>query len=232
MMRCGSRIALPLAVLCTWILASPARAQLPKAEDILEKFIVATGGKAAQEKCKSRVMKGTLDVAGQNLKGEITIYQAAPAKMYTEVEIANVGKIQDGVSGGVAWSVTPFAGPRVKEGEEKQSALQQADFYGDLNWQKYYKKAECVGEETIDGKACYKVKLTGKNDRVRTNYYDQASNLLVHTKGTEISQGNEIETESSVSDYKKFGDILIPCKLRQKQLEPNSSSRSRKSTTT
>src|SRR5687767_1631044 len=62
--------------------AAPLAAQdtkdkdLPKAAEILEKYVKATGGKAAYEKVKSRIMKGTMSVAGQT--GKLTIYQKAP----------------------------------------------------------------------------------------------------------------------------------------------------------
>src|SRR5438876_6585225 len=58
---------------------------LPKADDIMEKYITATGGKEARLKIKNRVSKGTVELAG--IKGKITIYQAEPNLMYTVMEM-------------------------------------------------------------------------------------------------------------------------------------------------
>jgi len=214
MIRCSHRVGLSLALLCAWALTQPVRAQLPKGEEILDKYVTATGGKELHAKFKNRVMKGSIEVPAANIKGDMVTYHASPNSMLVEVELGGFGKIQEGCDGKVAWSVGP-TGPRVKEGEEKAAALRRADFLDDVNWRSQYKKAECKGEETVEGKNCYKVELTNPEDRVRTNYYDRSTNLLVKTVGTEITGQGNVETEAVPSEYKKFDGLLIPCKVRQ-----------------
>ena len=37
---------------------------LPKGEELLDKYVAVTGGKEAYEKCKNRLIKGTMEFAG------------------------------------------------------------------------------------------------------------------------------------------------------------------------
>jgi hypothetical protein len=212
-----SRDLVPVAILCACLAYQPAHAQgLPKGEEVLDQALAATGGKAAYEKCKNRVAKGTMEIAPAGLKGEVMIYAAAPNRTYLEAEIENVGKIQDGTDGSVAWSTNPITGPHIKDGPEKAQALREADFNGDVNWRKHYKSAKTVGEDTVDGKACYKVELTTQDDQVKTHYYDQSTHLLLKSTGTAKTPMGDLPYETLVSDYKKVDDVLIPFKTRQK----------------
>jgi hypothetical protein len=85
-----------------------------------------------------------------------------------------------------------------------------------VQWRKYYKKAECVAEEKIDDKPCYKVVLTTPEGKTRTAYYDKQTNLVVKVVSTEKTPMGELTIEAFPSEYKKVGDILMPHKLLQK----------------
>jgi Protein of unknown function (DUF620) len=215
----GKRFLLPFAALCTCALVQWAQAQsLPKGEEILDKFAEVTGEKDAREKIKNRVEKGTMEIGGVGIKGPLAIYSAAPNKMYFEADLAGFGKVEEGTDGTVAWGTNPATGPRVKEGVERDSFLRRADFYRDIDWRKQYKKAECTGEEAVEGKPCYKVKLTSTDGQERTQYYDKSTGLLVKATGTEKTEMGDIPVDALIGDYKKVDGVLLPFKVRQKIL--------------
>jgi hypothetical protein len=147
------------------------------------------------------------------LKGKITTYAAEPDRKYSEVLLDGIGKMQEGVTGGIAWSTSAMQGPRVKDGDEKAETLLQAKFNADLNWRDLFKSAETVGVETVDGKECYKVVLTPKTGSPSTRWLDKQTNLLVKMSMTSKSAMGEIQFESLVSDYRKEGDVLVPHKM-------------------
>src|SRR4029079_8762675 len=108
----------------------------------------------------------------------VSSFRAEPDKSLTEVEIPGIGKIREGSDGKVAWSLSAMQGPRVKEGDEKAAAIQAARFNAELHWRDYY-NAETTGIEQVDGKDCYKVRLTPKEGMPMSRYYEKDSNLLV-----------------------------------------------------
>jgi len=216
MNRSNSRrsLRIGLALAFTGVLA--AAADLPKGETLLDKYIEVTGGKAAYAKIHSDMTTGTMEFKAMGLKGKITTYAAEPDKKYSEVLLDGVGKIQEGVNGGVAWSMSAMQGPRVKEGDEKAETLLLAKFNSELNWRDLFKTAETVGVETVEGKQCYKVVLTPKTGSPSTRWFDKESNLLVKMSMTSKGPMGEIQSEMLPSDYRKEGDVLAPHKVAMK----------------
>jgi hypothetical protein len=200
------------------VLATGARLaadDLPKAETSLDKYIEATGGKAAYEKNHSEISTGTMEFVGKGIKGTVSSFRAEPNKSYTEIDIQGIGKVREGSDGTVAWSLSAMQGPRVKDGDEKAGAMQAARFNAELNWRDVY-KAETTGIEQVDGKDCYKVQMTPKEGMPMTRFYDKQSFLLVKMVMTVKNPMGEIPVESFVGDYRKEGAILMPHKVAQK----------------
>ena len=204
------RIGLALALGAGMLAAAD---ELPKGETVLDKYIEVTGGKAAYAKIHSEMTNGTMEFKAMGLKGKMTSWAAEPDKRYTEMVLEGIGKIQEGSNGEVAWGMSAVQGPRLKDGDEKAETLLQAKFNADLSWRELFKSAETVGVEAIDGKDCYKVVLTPKVGTPITKWYDKQSNLLVKMSLTAKSPMGDIQSDSTFSDYRKEGDVIVPHKV-------------------
>ena len=213
-------LMLAAAALFGWV-GVPARAaaadeDIPKAEAILDKYVEVTGGRAAYDKVQTEIVTGAMEFVGKGIKASIVAYKARPRKSYNVIEVEGIGKIEQGTDGEVAWERSAIQGPRIKEGEERASALRDAAL--NAPWREIYKKAETAGVETIDGRPCYKVILTPDEGKPETRYYDKKTNLLVKGTKTVKTPMGEIPAEVILSDYKEVDGILLPLKLRQKAL--------------
>jgi hypothetical protein len=189
---------------------------LPKAETILDHYIEVTGGKAAYENRKSEIVTGTFELAAMGLKAPLTRYSAAPDKMYTIIEIEGIGKIEQGVSEGIAWEKSAMQGAHVKTGAEKAQSMREAIFNSTLNWRKLFPKVETTGVETVGGDECYKVVMTPTEGKPETNYYSKKTGLLVKTVAIIESAMGEMQVEASAGNYKDFGGIMMASKMTQK----------------
>jgi hypothetical protein len=208
--------SLKIGVALAFAGALAAADDLPKGEALLDKYIEATGGKAAYAKVHSDKTVGTMEFKAMGLKGKVTTFAAEPDKKYSEVVLEGIGKMQEGVNDGVAWSMSSMQGPHVKEGDEKAETLLQAKFNSDLNWRDQFQSAETVGVETVEGKECYKVVLTPKTGSPSTRWFDKGSNLLVKISMTSKSAMGEVQSESVISEWRKEGDLLMPHKINTK----------------
>lgn len=188
---------------------------LPKAATIIDKYVEATGGKAAYEKKHSSIQTGSMEFGALGLKGKVTSYHSEPNLTYTEIELEGMGKVTDGSDGKVAWSNSAMQGPHVKEGNEKAQAMRSARFNAEVHWRDSYKSAETKGVESVDGKDCYKVVLTPEEGSAVTRFYDKESGLLMKESATMQSPMGEVQVDAYPSDYRKEGDILLPHKLKQ-----------------
>ena len=189
---------------------------LPKAEELLDKFVEVTGGKAAYENIRNEKWTGSFEFLGKGIKGTVTSYRADPNKSLTSMELEGVGTIKEGTDGQTAWESSSLQGPRIKQGEERAFALREATLRGPLYWRKLYKHVETVGQETIDDQACYKVVLTPEEGKPETQYYDKKSGLMVKMAATVTNPMGEIPTETVLSDYKEENGLRQPHKIQQK----------------
>jgi hypothetical protein len=189
---------------------------LPKAETILDRYVEVTGGKEAYQKRHTEIATGTVEFAAAGLKGTVTRYSAEPDKNYSTLEIEGVGKIEMGVTGGVAWEKSAMMGARVKSGEEKAQAVRESTMNAPLVWRKLYSKAVTEGVEPVSGEDCYKVVVTPAEGKPETMYFEKKSGLLVKVNTVAVNQMGEIPVDISVSDYRDFSGILTPTKTVQK----------------
>jgi zinc protease len=189
---------------------------LPKGETIVDKYIEATGGKAAYEKVKSDISTGSMTLGAMNLKGSMVAFSQAPDKRIVEVTFEGIGKMTEGATGDLAWSMSAMQGPRVKEGDEKAESLRQSRYNSDVNWRDVYKSAETTGSETVDDKDCYKVLMTSKDGKPSTRWYDKKTGLLVKMSMTSKSPMGEVSVDIFPTDYRKEGDVLMPHKTISK----------------
>ena len=202
------------SLLLAFLLFAPD--DLPKGEDILAKYVEATGGRAAYEKIHGTISKGSMLFAAQNIKGTITVYESEPSRQVSIADFPGIGKMEEGTDGKVAWSVSAIQGARVKEGEEKAAAIRAANGENKfLNWKQFYKSIENKGVESIDGKDCYKIVFTPTEGKPEIEYYDKSSGLIVKQAAAVTTPMGEVPVTTVVDDYRKEGDILMPHKLRQ-----------------
>jgi zinc protease len=194
--------------------ASKTEVQLPKAEDLMDKSIEVTGGKAAFTKLKTTVLTGTMAMPAMNLKGSLKSYRAEPALSYTEIELPGLGKMQEGFDGSVAWSLSAMQGPSVKEGDEKLQAIRNARFHSE-DWKADCKAIRTLGVETFDGKECYKVEFTPTQGSPILYYLDKKTGFSAGMSMTVKTPMGDMKADMVISDYKKVGDTLMPHKITQ-----------------
>jgi len=195
-----------------------AAQDLPKAEIILERFVEATGGRAAHEKIHNRTAKGTVEIAGTGLAGSIVSRAAAPNFEHSIIELPGAGLMEQGTDGEVAWESSTVQGPRILSGDERATALREARFHAPLQWRELYSKAEVVGTEEVEGRPCYKVILTPAQGKPVTHYYDREDGLLRKVSMVVSNPMGEIAVEAFPGDYKEVDGLLVPFSLKQKVL--------------
>jgi hypothetical protein len=197
-----------------WLSAGSLRAQdLPKAEDLMSKYIEATGGAMAHSKIKTLISKGTMSVAG--IKGDLTTYQKSPNLMYMEIKLPGVGTVAMGYNGKVAWETNPITGAKIHSGSKLDEMIREAAMDSDTNWKNYYKSAKTVELVQVNGKPAYRVDLVSQGGVPQSRYFDKQSGLIVKMKNQLDTDMGKFDVESFISDYKKFGGVLMPTKIRQ-----------------
>ena len=192
-----------------------AAAKMPTVGEILAKYVQAIGGKQANEKIKSRMAKGTVEVLPMGIKGTFENYSAAPNKSMAKVTVAGIGDLVEGFDGTTAWSINPIQGNREKQGEELAQARVNNYFNRETNLAKLYPKLELKGIEKVgEGDAYVVVGTPDNNLPPDTFYFDTKSGLLVRQDTTTIAPEGKMPGKTFLEDYREVDGVKIPFKTR------------------
>lgn len=220
MSRTSSRLAprARLAALALAALVAPAalraQAALPEARAVIDRYVEASGGRAALEKAATSHATGTFAMPGAGLSGALVVY-SAPNRMATNIDIAGLGVIRSGYNGEVAWSMDPMSGVRVLDGKEK-AAMVEATAPG-AAWRdpSLVTSLTTVGRDTIQGTACVKVKTVWKSGRETHDCFAEDTGLLHATIASQESPMGTVEVTSVLSDYRTVNGVQMPAKVTQ-----------------
>jgi hypothetical protein len=194
---------------CALLVAASAFAQT--ADEIIDKHIKAMGGMDKIKAVQTVVATGKMKMGPMELP--FTLTKARPESMRMDFTVQGMTGSQafDGTTG---WSVMPFMGkkdPEKMSDDMLKDMKDEADFDGSLvDYKKKGNTVEYLGKVDVEGSPAYKLKITTKQGIETTEYIDADSYLVIKTEGKRKVQGQEIESESIIGDYKDVGGLMYP----------------------
>ncbi len=187
------------------------------ADEIIEKNLKAMGGIEKLKALKSVRLEGRMTIGP--IEAPFTMIKSRPSNMRLEFTIQGMTGTQafDGTTG---WTMMPFMGkkdPEKMPAEQLDLVKSEADFDGQLIDYKHKGTAiELAGKEDVNGTPAYKLKLTAKDGHTETIYFDASSFLRIKSESTRKVQGQELQTEETLGNYKEFGGILFAMSIEDK----------------
>jgi hypothetical protein len=194
--------------------AAVAATALPPATTLVAKYAAAIGAPALMA-APQITTKGGMAMAASGITATFEMVQLAPNRMQMETTIPGVGSIQVGYDGTVAWSVDPMQGPRLLTGKEFDEVREEADPRAAARSLDLFSSIQTVADTTMGGEQCYMVKLVWKSGRETFDCYSATSGLMVGSKNVQQTAMGAIPVTSVYSEYKKFGDFMMPTKTTQ-----------------
>ncbi len=184
---------------------------------VLAGYLETIGGQAAIDKVDSVSATGTLMFPG-GMEAPFTlkfIPKAQKMRMDFEFQGMQATSAYDGEQG---WSVMPFMGKTTAEpmaDDQLKQARDQADFHGPLiNHKDKGHTLELVGVTDIEGTEAYHVKVTKANEDVEDWYLDTEYYLPFRVESVASMMGQEMETTTTMGDYKEVGGLLVPFSMQ------------------
>lgn len=206
------KLALSSGILFAVTMAGHAQqaGELPSVDQIIEKYVAASGGKAAVEKHSSRVSKGSVEVATFGVTGTMELYAKAPNKQFSRSEFEGYGQVLQGFDGKVAWSKTPDAGLREISGAELERVKSSADFHAVTHLKDRYTKMSVAGQGKAGDRPAYIVDAESASGTDKL-YFDTETGLLARSE----SRNAEGPVTISLQDYKEVEGVKLPHTIRQ-----------------
>lgn len=192
-------------------------------DEIIEKYLTATGGRAALAKLTSRVVTGTISLstpAGE-LSGTIEVYNKGPLKQRTFVKIdasaLGIGQIvQDQrFNGTTGYTIDSINGNREMTGDQLETVRSNTFPSPLLNYKENGTKIELAGREKVGDKDAFVLKLSPKTGPAGRLFIDADTYLILKTVATiDAPPVGTIEQTLSLSDYRDVDGVKVPYKVR------------------
>ena len=215
-MKSRIRMVLPLLTCLLVSIHTSARADdLPSVDEVMHKFVEATGGEKAWKSVTSYRTDGTLEMPSVGLSATVVMMGDESGDSRMEVEIPGAGTQAQGVSGDVAWELSVMSGPRVMKGNEAASFKRQADMLWFLDWKAYYTSGTCVGVEEVDGESCYRLELMTAEASQELHFFSVETGLERQISMTVQSQMGEIPAVAILEEYGNYDGLRFPTHVRQ-----------------
>ena len=209
MIRRSLAIALGAALLS---FAAVAQEEEMELDQVLAAHYDAIGGKEAWEAVDAMQFSGKITL-GPGMEAPTTMTIQRPANMRLEFTMQGMTGIQ-AYDGETAWQIMPFMGsdkPQKMNEDQAKSFAEQADLDGPLmNWEEKGHQVELMGKADVEGTETYKLKVTLDTGDVRYHYLDSEYFATIRTEGKTTARGQELEIETTLSDYKEVEGLMIP----------------------
>ncbi len=187
--------------------AAPSADNLPKADQIIDKYSAALGGMDAIHKITSRVEKGTL-IAGE-MKAAVDIYAKAPDKRIAIVHMPN-GDSSTAFDGHVGWLGVPGRPAREMSASETDNIRMDADIFFGVDLKQLFHSFRVKAEEKIGDRDVYMVLALNEGKPPVQLYFDTQSALLVRlVRFVDTPLGNN-PTRIDFADYRDAGGVKLP----------------------
>ena len=213
--RFGMRLALlSVASLLAVSLAVPAT-PAPTVDKIVADYVTARGGLAKLRAIKTLRQTGRI-FEGQGREALVVREVKPPGRIRVQFTIQGVTAVFAS-NGKTGWKVSPFEDDmQLKDlpDEVTSEAMDQTDLEGPLvDWKVKGHTIEFAGNETVNGRATYKLKVTLNSGAVRTSYIDVASHFEVRVDSTRQVKGLNLKIETTFTDHQTTGGVLFPRRI-------------------
>ncbi|HPI19961.1 MAG TPA: hypothetical protein PKY56_06270 [Candidatus Kapabacteria bacterium] len=187
------------------------------ADMIIGKAINAVGGEKSFKSINS--IEYVMVLTGMGMEMPMKYYKKGDDKI--RLEISYMG--QDMISvlnGKSAWTKTAgnvIEVPEAALNEFKGQLESQVEAF-DMPFINYKEKNitfELIGEEPVNGIDAYKIEATSA-DGNSTLYIDKATNFLIKATSVQNINGQNIDADVFMSDYKPVGSLKMPHKIEVK----------------
>lgn len=212
MSRKSIAVALALVLVAAFLVYnSDAMKEARFIKTLVARNIEARGGAEAWENVSSLRLSGQMDL-GQEMVVPYVLEQKRPDKMCLEFVFDGETAVQcaDGKTG---WKLLPYLGRTAAESmteAEYREAADSAEPYGLLyNYAARGSDVELVGQEQLDGRDVFKLKITLARGGVRWLTLDAETALEVKLETTRIVSGRERRVETILSGWREADGLLI-----------------------
>lgn len=189
-------------------------AATPSADQILNRYIEAIGGRESWEKLSSRISTGTIEIPKMNLSGTIDFREKAPNRLLHTI-VLNGATFRQGFDGAHGWTDDPKDGVRDETGAELEDTRLDSDFYHPLDLHKLYSKFTVTGTEKVGERNTFVVEAARAGADPDKLYFDTQSGLVLRILSRRHTSDGVMVYQEDLEDYREVDGIKLPFTVHQ-----------------
>lgn len=184
------------------------------ADEIINKYVQAIGGKDLLSKVTSVYTESSMDVMGMQATVKSTTLNGKGMKQEIDVQGSLMVTCLTDKGG---WSINPMAGgtspedmPQSQYNSGKEQIVVGGPF---VNFAEKGYKVELMGTEAVGDVNSYKIKMTSPDSISAVYFFDPNTFYLIKSMQETEMQGQVIDNVSTYSDYKQADGYTMPYKM-------------------
>ncbi len=175
------------------------------ADDIINKYADAIGGRKKLENIKNIYFEGSVDANGQKIP--LKIWIVLNKDMRTEYTFGGMTGYSI-IRSDSGWNFSPFAGQKQAEpmtADQVKSSQSALDGEGGtlLHYKEKKYKVTYEGKDDVDGTEAYKIEVVLSDSLTETYYFDPETYYVIRVHEKAVVNGKTIEGNTDKSDYQK-----------------------------
>ena len=191
--------------------AAKPEAALPSADQVLDRYEQAIGGKEALTKVINRVLKGSRVGADGVLVPE-EVYQKGPNKLLVVTSYTDV-VFRSGYNGTSGWAKSSKGDSQVSN-EQLAEIVRDAESYGNTRIRELYAQMKIEGREALGDRDAFVMRGTTRNGLSETLYFDAQNGLLMRRYRESKTSLGPFPTQTDYEDYREVDGIKLPFSIR------------------
>jgi hypothetical protein len=205
-------VALAVALPAT----AAAQQSLPAGIDVIARHVAASGGRAAWLAKRSAIARGTFEMPAMGVVGEFEQAQTSDGNAMVRITVPGLGELTTGVRAGMAWGLSPITGPRLLDGDELATLLEETSFFSGLREAPLVTALETVALTELGGERCYRVRVRWASGRRTHDCYSVETGLLVGIEASQSSPTGVLDMLTLLSGYREFAGLKLPTVATQR----------------
>ena len=182
----------------------------PTVDELFDRYLVATGGRAAQQRLGTLVMTGT-KTTSEGWTAPLEISEKSPDKAVSTFQLK--GAWRSGFDGAVGWNQDNF-GVHPLEGKRLALFRLKAAFYRPNTLKDLYTDVAFAGTERVADRPAYVVEGTLIGAGPQRLFFDTHSGLLLRIASSSGTPFGPMPEEFDLEDYQTVAGVRLPFTVR------------------
>jgi hypothetical protein len=191
-----------------------AEKALPGAQEILLKFVEATGGREVWSKFTTRWLKGIYQTEDASMFAAIEVFSKSPNKAFTKITFPNGLTVREVCDGKSAWVEDARGGIHEMTGAALESRIESAAFSNRADILQKMGTARVLGTGRVGAHSVYIVEFAAEKKITSKLYFDTETALAVRADDTLHRSDGDYLVETYLDDYRPVDGAYFPFRLR------------------